>query len=139
MSKYSPLIYLEVVNFSRIPYMSFCYYCSIIPLWLLAPNLTVEVVEMGVRSISLTWSVSRASVVSSEVVWRPISGSGASGSSSGLSSTSYTIPDLQEFSVYNITVTVNTAVSGTSSESVISFTGHWGICQYNEGLILKYY
>ena len=94
---------------------------------------------MGVRSISLTWSVSGASVVSSEVVWRLVSGSGASGSSGGLSSTSYTIPDLQELSVYNITVTVNTAASGTSSESVISFTGYWGTCQYNEGLILKCY
>ena len=94
---------------------------------------------MGVKSISLTWSVSGASVVSSEVVWRPVSGSGASGSSGGLSSTSYTIPDLQELSVYNITVTVNTAASGSFSESVISFTGYWGICQYNEGLILKCY
>ena len=85
---------------------------------------------MGVKSISLTWSVSIVSVVSSEVVWRPVSGSGASGSSGTLSSTSYTIPDLQELSVYNITVTVNTAASGSFSESVISFTGYWGINQY---------
>ena len=81
---------------------------------------------MGVRSISLTWNVSIVSVVSSEVVWRPVSGSGASGSGGTLSSTSYTITDLQELSVYNITVTVNTTASGTSSESVISFTGYWG-------------
>ena len=96
---------------------------------------------MGVRSISLTWSVSGASVVSSEVTWRAVSGSGASGSSGAISSTSYTIPDLQEVSVYIITVTVNTGASGSLIESVISFTGYWGICQcqYNEGLILKCY
>ena len=85
---------------------------------------------MRVRSLSLTWSVSIVSVVSSEVIWRPVSGSGASGSSGTISPTSYTIPDLQELSVYNITVTVNTAASGTFSESVISFTGYWGIYQY---------
>ena len=78
---------------------------------------------MGVRSISLTWSASGASVVSSEVVWRDVSGSGASGNSGGLSSTSYTIPDLQQLSVYNISVTVNTGASGIFKESVISFTG----------------
>ena len=94
---------------------------------------------MGVTSISLTWSVSGTSVVSSEVVWRAVSGSGASGSSGTISSTSYTIPYLQELSVYNITVTVNTAASSSFSQSVISFTGYWGVCQYNEGLILKSY
>ena len=82
---------------------------------------------MGVRFISLSWSASGASVVSSEVVWRAVSGSGASGTSGVTSSTSYTIPDLQELSVYNITVTVNTAASGSFSESVISFTGYLGI------------
>ena len=84
-------------------------------------------VEMGVRFISLTWSASGASVVNSEVVWRTVSGSGASGSSGAISSTSYTIPDLQELSVYDITVTVNTGASGSLMESLISFTGYWQI------------
>ena len=58
-------------------------------------------------AISLTWSISGDPVVSTEVVWRAVGHSGASGSSGAISSTSYTIPDLQELSVYNITVTVN--------------------------------
>ena len=78
---------------------------------------------MGVMAISLTWSVSGDPVVSSEVVWRAVGHSGASGSSGAISSTSYTIPDLQELSVYNITITVNTGASGSFSHSVISFTG----------------
>ena len=85
----------------------------------------VEVVEMGISSISLSWSVPGDSVVvvSSEVVWRVVSGSHgesvASSSSGTLSSTDYTIPDLQELSVYNITVTINTQTSGSFTKSVI--------------------
>ena len=82
---------------------------------------------MGVSSISLSWSVPGVSVVSSEVVWRSIGGSGesfVSGSSGTLSSTNYTIPDLQELSVYNITVTVNTQTSGSFTKSIFTFTGY---------------
>ena len=82
---------------------------------------------MGVKYIYLTWSASGASVVRSEVVWGAVSGSGASGSSGAISSTSYTIPDLQEFSAYNITLTIITAASGNFIESVISFTGYCNI------------
>ena len=89
---------------------------------------------MGVRSISLTWSVSGASVVSSEVVWRDVSGSGAIGTSGAISSTSNTIPDLQELSVYNITVTVYTGASGSFKESVISFTGEGYVSIMKGGL-----
>ena len=84
--------------------------------------MRVEVVEMGVKSISLTWSVTGASVVSSEVVWKAVSGFEVSDSSGAISSTSYIIPNLQELSVYNITVTVDTVATGSFSESVISFT-----------------
>ena len=78
---------------------------------------------MGVMAISLTWNISGDPVVSSEVVWRAVGHPGVSGFSGAISSTSYTIPDLQELSVYNITVTVNTGASGSFSQSVISFTG----------------
>ncbi|CAI8019951.1 Receptor-type tyrosine-protein phosphatase H, partial [Geodia barretti] len=86
------------------------------------PYLTVEVVMMGVSSISLSWSVSGDTVVDSEVVWRAISGPGDRDSSGSITSTSYTIHDLQKLSVYSVTVTVRTSSSGDFSESVIAFT-----------------
>ncbi|CAI8053078.1 Receptor-type tyrosine-protein phosphatase H [Geodia barretti] len=86
------------------------------------PYLTVEVVMMGVSSISLSWSVAGDTVVDSEVVWRAISGPGDRDSSGSITSTSYTIPDLQKLSVFSVTVTVRTSSSGDFSESVIAFT-----------------
>ncbi|CAI8044775.1 Neogenin (Fragment) [Geodia barretti] len=87
------------------------------------PDLTVEVIMMGVSSISLSWRVSGDTVVDSEVVWRAISGpAGDRGVSGSITSTSYTIPDLQKLSVYSVTITVRTSSSGDFSESVIAFT-----------------
>ena len=88
------------------------------------PDLTVEVIMMGVSSISLSWRVSGDTVVDSEVVWRAISGPGDRDSSGSITSTSYTIPDLQQLSVYSVTVTVRTMSLGNFSESVIAFTGY---------------
>ncbi|CAI8028403.1 Receptor-type tyrosine-protein phosphatase F, partial [Geodia barretti] len=86
------------------------------------PYLTVEVIMMGVSSISLSWRVSGDAVVGSEVVWRAVSGPGGRDSSGSITSTSYTIRDLQTLSVYSVTVTVRTMSLGNFSESVIAFT-----------------
>ena len=87
-------------------------------------QLTVEVIMMGVSSISMSWSVSGDTVVGSEVVWRAVSGpAGDRGSSDFISATSYTIHDLKKLSVYTVTVTVRTLSSGNFSEPVIAFTG----------------
>ena len=83
------------------------------------PELRVEVVMMGVSSISLLWSVTGDTAVDSEVLWRGLSDSGSNGSSGSLSS--YTIPDLRPLSVYSITVNVSTLSSGSRSESIVSF------------------
>ena len=89
------------------------------------PDLTVEEIMMGVSSISLSWRVSGDTVIGSEVVWQAVSGpAGDRGSSDFISSTSYTIHDLQKLSVYTVTVTVRTLSSGNFSESVIAFTGY---------------
>ena len=77
--------------------------------------------EKGQTSISLSWSVTGASVVSSEVAWIGLSGPEDSGN---ILSTRYTIPDLQQESVYNISVTVDTVYSGVLTDFVITFTGN---------------
>ena len=88
----------------------------------------VKVVNMGLTSISLSWRVPGDSTLDSEVMWRELRGTseerGGSGSSGSISSsTTYTIPDLQPLSVYNITVAVNTSdFGGTISESVVTFS-----------------
>ena len=62
-------------------------------------------------------------------MWRVLTSSSESGesvnqgSSGSITSTKHTIEGLQHESVYNITVTVNTAGSGSFSQYVITFTG----------------
>ena len=84
----------------------------------------IDVTEKGQTSISLSWSVTGASVVSSEVAWIGLSGPEDSGSSGNILSTRYTIPDLQQESVYNISVTVDTVYSGILTDFAITFTGN---------------
>ena len=84
----------------------------------------IDVTEKGQTSISLSWSVTGSSVVSSEVAWIGLSGPEDSGSSGNILSTRYTIPDLQQESVYNISVTVDTVYSGILTDFVITFTGN---------------
>ena len=84
----------------------------------------IEVTEKGQTSISLSWSVTGSSVVSSEVAWIGLSGPEDSGSRGNILSTRYTIPDLQQESVYNISVTVDTVYSGILTDFVITFTGN---------------
>ena len=87
-------------------------------------GLVIEVTEKGQTSISLSWSVTGSSVVSSEVAWIGLSGPEDSGSRGNILSTRYTIPDLQQESVYNISVTVDTVYSGILTDFVITFTGN---------------
>ena len=54
--------------------------------------MTVEVIMMGVSSISVSWSAAGDTVVDSEVAWRAASGpAGDRDSSVSITSTSYTI------------------------------------------------
>ena len=82
----------------------------------------IDVTEKGQTSISLSWSVTGSSVVSSEVAWIGLSGPEDSGSSGNILSTRYTISDLQKESVYNISVTVDTVYSGILTDFAITFT-----------------
>ena len=92
-------------------------------------GLEVDVTEKERTSVSISWSVASGSILSSEVVWRVLTSSSESGesvnqgSSGSITSTKHTIEGLQHESVYNITVTVNTAGSGSFSQYVITFTG----------------
>ena len=81
----------------------------------------IEVTEKGQTSISLSWSVTGSSVVSSEVAWIGLSGPEDSGSRGNILSTRYTISDLQQESVYNISVTVDTVYSGILTDFAITF------------------
>ena len=85
----------------------------------------IDVTEKGQTSISLSWSVTGSSVVSSEMTWIGLSGPEDSGSSGNILSTRYTISDLQQESVYNISVTVDTVYSGILTDFVITFTGNY--------------
>ena len=86
-------------------------------------------------SISLSWSVPSGSVVtSSEVMWQVFSSGGGSGSTSeaadddgsgtsgSITSTSYTIQELESGTNYSITVTVANAAGSTVSHPILITT-----------------
>ena len=78
-------------------------------------------------SISLSWSVPGGSAVTSyEVMWRALDSGdednddGGSGTSGSITSTSYTIEDLESFTIYNITVTVLNEFGIAVSQPIIT-------------------
>ena len=74
---------------------------------------SVNVTCITATSITLSWSVPSGSVFTSyEVMWRALSsGDGVSGTSSSITSTSYTIEELESNTVYSVTVTVTNVYS----------------------------
>ena len=84
---------------------------------------TVNVTSISSTSISLSWSVPSGSVVTSyEVMWRALSSGdddGGSGTSGSITSTSYTIQELESNTVYSVTVTVTNAAGSTVSQPII--------------------
>ena len=88
---------------------------------------TVRVTSITSTSISLSWSVPSGSVVTSyEVMWRALSSGdeanddGGSGTSGSITSTSYTIQELESLTIYNITVTVINAAGIAVSRPIIT-------------------
>ena len=89
------------------------------------PSITT--VNPSTSSISLSWSVPSGSVVTSyEVMWRALSSGdeanddGGSGTSGSITSTSYTVQELESNTIYNITVTVINAAGIAVSQPVIT-------------------
>ena len=87
---------------------------------------TVNVTSITSTSISLSWSLPSDSVVTSyEVMWRALSSGdeanddGRSGTSGSITSTSYTIQELESNIVYSVTVTVTNAAGSTVSQPII--------------------
>ena len=87
---------------------------------------SVNVTSITSTSISLSWSVPSGSVVKSyEVMWQALSSGdeanddGGSGSSGSITSTSYTIQELESNTVYSVTVTVTNAAGSTVSQPII--------------------
>ena len=87
---------------------------------------TVNVTSITATSISLSWSVPSGSVVTSyKVIWRALSSGdeanddGGSGTSGSITSTSYTIQELESNTVYSVTVTVTNAAGSTVSQPII--------------------
>ena len=81
---------------------------------------TVNVTSITSTSISLSWSVPSGSVVTSyEVMWQALSDSGECGISGSITSTSYTIQELESNTVYSITVTVTNVAGSTVSQPII--------------------
>ena len=87
---------------------------------------TVSVTSITSTSISLSWSVPSGSVVTSyEVMWRALSSGdeanddGGSETSGSITSTSYTIQELESNTVYSVTVTVTNAAGSTVSQPII--------------------
>ena len=83
----------------------------------------INVTSISSTSISFSWSVPSGSVVTSyEVMWRALSSGdddGGSGTSGSITSTSYTIQELESNTVYNVTVTATNAAGSTDSQPII--------------------
>ena len=87
---------------------------------------SVNVTSVTATSISLSWSVLSGSVVTSyEVMWQVLSSGdeanddGESGASGSITSTSYTIQEMESNTVYSVTVTVTNAAGSTISQPII--------------------
>ena len=84
---------------------------------------TVRVTSTTSTSISLLWSVPNGSDVTSyEVMWQALSSGdddGGSVTSGSITSTSYTIQELESNTVYSVTVTVTNAAGSTVSQPII--------------------
>ena len=99
-----------------------------LPIPVLVPGQpSVSVTSTTSTSISLSWSVPSGSVMTSyEVMWRALSSGdeanddGGSGTSGSITSTSYTIQELETFTIYNITVTSINDVGITVSKPIIT-------------------
>ena len=69
-------------------------------------------------------------VTSYEVIWRALSSGdeanddGGSGTSGSITSTSYTIPELESNTVYSVIVTVTNAAGSTVSQPIIITSKH---------------
>ena len=86
-----------------------------------APGVvSVSVSSITASSISLSWSVARGSVASWEVVWIETD-RGTESSSGSLTGTSYTIDQLENTTIYTVTVRASNAV-GTSNSQPITFS-----------------
>ena len=99
-----------------------------LPIPVSAPSRpSVSVTSTTATSISLSWSVPSGSVVTSyEVMWRALSSGdeanddGGSGTSGSITSTSYTIQELESFTIYNITITAINAAGIAVSQPIIT-------------------
>ena len=90
-------------------------------------QLTVRVTSTTSTSISLSWNVPSGSVVTSyEVMWRALSSGdeanddGGSETSGSITSTSYTIQELESFTIYNITITAINADGIAISQPILT-------------------
>ena len=84
------------------------------------------VTSITATSISFYWSVSGDSVVTNSVVtWQVFNSDGGSrsGTSGNITSTSYTLQELESSMNYSITVTVTNAAGSTVSHPIIITTG----------------
>ena len=88
---------------------------------------SVRVTSTTSTSISLSWSGPSGSVVTSyEVMWQALSSGdeanddGVSGTSGSITSTSYTIQELESLTIYNITLTAINDVGTTVSKPIIT-------------------
>lgn len=82
----------------------------------------MNVTSVTHTSISLSWSVSSGSVLSSEVVWRDTDEE-TNSSSGSLLGTTYTIDLLRSFTLYNITVAVTYSAGYTDTSHLSVSTG----------------
>ena len=87
---------------------------------------TVRVSSISSTSISLSWNVPNGSVVTSyEVMWQALSSGdeanddGGSGTIGSITSTSYTIQELESLTIYSVTVTVINDIGITVSQPII--------------------
>ena len=125
--------FLTIDTLSRCCICLHAYYAPPVP----APGQAsvIGVTLITATSISLSWSVPSGSVVtSSEVMWRVFSSGGGSGSTSeaeddegsgtsgSITSTSYTIQELESGTNYSITVTVANAAGSTVSHPILIAT-----------------
>ena len=90
---------------------------------------SVSVTSITVTSISLSWTSAGSEVTSSEVMWRVYRGGGSTttagdgGTSGSITSTSYTIEDLESGTIYSITVVATNVAGSTVSQPIIIVTG----------------